>query len=108
MCDPAPPLHRPPLLRPDAAAPHRADDPEVRWLDSRGCDPLWQKAAELGVVFHVYIDIRVVPEQLEQVAAMAARHPGVKVILDHFAELDITAPPSEGIDKIVALLAPLP
>ena len=47
---------------------------------------------------------------MEQVAAMAARHPGVKdkVILDHFAELDITAPPSEGIDKIVALLAPLP
>ena len=38
------PMHRSPLLRADATVRHRADDPEVRWLDSHGCDPLWEKA----------------------------------------------------------------
>jgi predicted TIM-barrel fold metal-dependent hydrolase len=34
---------------------------------------------------------------------MAERFPGVKVVIDHFAMIDITRPDSEGIDQILAL-----
>lgn len=34
---------------------------------------------------------------------MASRYPGVKIIIDHFAMLDLSRPDSEGIDKILAL-----
>ena len=56
-------------------------------------------AAELGAVFNIFLE----PQQLEQVAAMAARFPGVKIVIDHFAMLDLDKPDSEGIDKILAL-----
>jgi predicted TIM-barrel fold metal-dependent hydrolase len=38
---------------------------------------------------------------------MAKRFPGVKVVIDHFAMIDITRPDSEGIDQILGL-EPLP
>ena len=69
------------------------------WLNSPGSYPLWAKAQELGAVLHIYC----VCAQLSQVADMAARFPGVKLVIDHFAEPDISRPASEGIDLLCAL-----
>ena len=74
-------------------------DKHIRWLDAPGTYPLWEKAQELGAVFNIFL----APEQLEQVAAIAPRFPGVKIVIDHFAMLDLSRPDSEGIDKILAL-----
>lgn len=51
-------------------------DNHIRWLDAPGTQPIWQKAQELGAVFNVFLE----PQQLEQVAAMAARYPGVRLL----------------------------
>lgn len=74
-------------------------DRDVRWLDDPACDPLWETAAQLHGTFNVFL----APEQLEQLGNMARRHPGVNVVIDHFAMIDIAAPDAEGIDRIVAL-----
>lgn len=74
-------------------------DPDVVWLNDPVCYPLWKKAEELGAVFNIFLS----PHQLSQVADMAKRFPGVNVVVDHFAMMDITRPDSEGIDRILAL-----
>lgn len=74
-------------------------DPHNVWLNDPVCDPLWQTAEELGAVFNIFL----VPHQIGQVADMAERYPGVKVVIDHFAMIDITRPDSEGIDQILAM-----
>ena len=48
-------------------------------------------------------NIFLAPEQLEQVADMAERFPGVNIVIDHFAMIDITRPDSEGIDQILKM-----
>jgi L-fuconolactonase len=74
-------------------------DREVAWLDDGACDPLWAAAADLGVTFNLFL----APEQLGQLRVMAERHPGVNVVIDHFAMIDISRPDEEGIDRIVEL-----
>lgn len=69
------------------------------WLNDPVCYPLWKKAEQLGAVFNLFI----APHQIKQAADMAARFPGVNVVIDHFAMMDITRPASEGIDQLVAL-----
>lgn len=78
-------------------------DRDVEWLDDPICDPLWEKAAELKCVFNVFL----APEQIPQLHRMAERHPGVAVVVDHMAMIDITRPDDEGIDPL-ARLARLP
>lgn len=74
-------------------------DRRVRWLDDPVCDPLWATAAELGATFNFFL----APEQLPQLGVMAQRHPGVNVVIDHFAMIDIARPDTEGIDRLVDL-----
>jgi len=74
-------------------------DKDVVWLNDPVSYPLWKKAEQLGAVFNIFL----APHQLGQVADMARRFPGVKVVIDHFAMIDITRPDSEGIDQILAL-----
>ena len=74
-------------------------DPDVVWFDDPVCYPLWKKAEELGAVFNIFL----APHQVAQVAHMAERFPGVDVIVDHFAMIDITAPDNEGFDPLLAL-----
>ena len=69
------------------------------WLNDPISYPLWKKAEQLGAVFNIFL----APHQLSQVADMAERFPGVKVVIDHFAMIDITRPDSEGIDQILAM-----
>ena len=74
-------------------------DRDVVWLNDPVSYPLWKKAEELGAVFNVFL----APQQIKQVADMAERFAGVKVVIDHFAMIDITRPDSEGIDQILAM-----
>lgn len=74
-------------------------DRDVVWLNDPVSYPLWKKAEELGAVFNIFL----APHQIKQVADMAERFPGVKVVVDHFAMIDITRPDSEGIDPILAM-----
>lgn len=74
-------------------------DPDVVWLNDPVCDPLWKVAEELGGVFNIFL----APHQVSQVADMAERFPGVDVVIDHFAMIDITAPDSEGFGPLLEL-----
>lgn len=74
-------------------------DRKTRWLDDPVCDPLWNTAAELGATFNLFMGA----EHCAQLGVMAERHPGVNVVIDHFAMIDISRPDAEGIDGIVAL-----
>ena len=74
-------------------------DKEKVWLNDPVSYPLWKKAEQLGAVFNIFL----APHQLGQVADMARRFPGVKVVIDHFAMIDISRPKEEGIDQILAL-----
>lgn len=74
-------------------------DRDVVWLNDPVCYPLWEKAQELGCVFNIFL----APHQVGQVADMAGRFPGVKVVIDHFAMMDITRPDNEGIGPLLDL-----
>ncbi|MEE2659540.1 MAG: amidohydrolase family protein [Candidatus Latescibacterota bacterium] len=74
-------------------------DREIVWLNDPACDHLWQRAAELGAVFNIFL----APAQIPQLAEMAERHPGVNVVVDHFAMIDIDRPEEEGILPLLNL-----
>ena len=74
-------------------------DKDVVWMNDPVCYPLWRKAEELGAVFNIFL----APHQIGQVADMAERFPGVNVVVDHFAMMDISAPDSEGFGPMLEL-----
>jgi predicted TIM-barrel fold metal-dependent hydrolase len=74
-------------------------DRDVVWFNNPVCYPLWSKAEELGATFNIFL----APHQIPQVADMARRFPGVNVVIDHMAMIDIAAPDSEGIDPLAGL-----
>ena len=75
-------------------------DRDVVWFNDRVCYPLWKKAEELRAVFHVFL----APHQVRQVADMAERFPGVTVVIDHMAMIDINAPDSEGFGPLLEMV----
>ncbi len=74
-------------------------DPDVRWLDDPVSYPLWKKAEQLGCTFHIFL----APHQVAQVGNMAQRFPGVNVVIDHFAMIDINAPDESGFGPLLDL-----
>jgi len=74
-------------------------DRDVVWLNDPVCYPLWKKAEQLGAVFNIFL----APHQVGQVAGMAERFPGVNVVIDHIAMIDITAPDSAGFGPLLDL-----
>ncbi|HZT30681.1 MAG TPA: amidohydrolase family protein [Bryobacteraceae bacterium] len=72
---------------------------EVVWLNDPVCYPLWKKAGELGAVFNIFL----APHQVGQVGDMARRFPGVNVVIDHMAMIDITAPDEDGFGPLLDL-----
>ena len=74
-------------------------DRDVVWLNDKVSYPLWKKAEELGAVFNIFL----APHQVGQVADMARRFPGVNVVIDHIAMIDITAPDSAGFGPLLDL-----
>ena len=59
--------------------------PNSTWLNSKAHYPLWREAERLGAVFNFYI----LPHQMPMLAEMAARFPGVKVVVDHLGKPDL-------------------
>ena len=49
------------------------------WLDDPATDALWQKAAQLGTI----ISLLIRPEQMRRAETMIAKHPDVRVVVDH-------------------------
>src|SRR5712692_7665583 len=74
-------------------------DRDIVWLNDPACYALWKKAEELGAVFNIFL----APHQVGQVADMARRFPGVNVVIDHLAMIDIAAPDSEGFGPLLDL-----
>ena len=78
-------------------------DKENRWFDDAVMHSFWDRAQDLGAVFNIFLG----PDQVDQVANMAVRFPGVKIVIDHIAMIDITAPDEAGFGPLLAL-NPLP
>ena len=74
-------------------------DKEVVWFNDPVCYPLWKKAEELSATFNIFLG----PHQVKQVGDMAQRFPGVNVVIDHIAMIDITAPDSDGFGPLLDL-----
>ena len=74
-------------------------DPDIVWLNDPVSYPLWRKAEELDAAFNIFA----APHQVGQIDDMAARFPGVKIIIDHFAMIDIARPDSEGFQPLLDL-----
>ena len=62
--------------------------PHSKWLNSKEHYPLWREAEKLGAVFNFYM----VPQQMPQLAEMAGRFPGVKIVVDHAGSPDLKSP----------------
>jgi len=59
--------------------------PNSTWLNSKEHYPLWREAERLGAVFNFYI----LPHQMPMLEDMAARFPGVKIVVDHLGKPDL-------------------
>lgn len=100
--DPENPARLERLMRDDGLSGLRLSpvyDPDVKWLNDPVSYALWQKGEELGAAFNIFA----APHQVDQIGDMAARFPGVNVVIDHFAMIDITRPDSDGFDQLLGL-----
>lgn len=74
--------------------------PKQVWLNDRSQYPIWKEAERLGAVFNFYI----LPHQMPQLADMAGRFPGVKIVVDHLGKPDLKlADPWPEFKKMFAL-----
>ena len=70
------------------------------WLNAPESIPLWEKAEELGAVFNFFIST----PQLPRLEEMVGRFPGVRVVIDHLARVDLAGPdPEAEFGKLLAL-----
>ena len=100
--DPENPARLEHLMREDGLSGLRLSpiyDPDIAWLNDPVSYPLWRKAEELDAAFNIFA----APHQVGQIGDMAARFPGVNIIVDHFAMIDITRPDSEGFQPLLDL-----
>ncbi len=74
-------------------------DPQVVWMNDPVCYPLWKKAEELGAVFNIFLE----SYQLNQAADMAQRFPGVNLVIDHMAKVDVSDLNSKGCIDLLNL-----
>ncbi len=72
---------------------------DVVWLNDPVSYPLWKKAEALRATFNIFL----APHQVRQVDDMAARFPGVNVVIDHIAMIDIGAPDGAGFGPLLDL-----
>ena len=70
------------------------------WITSEPHHRLWKKAEELGAIFNYFI----AADQLAKLEVMLARHPGVKIVIDHLARVDLSKPdPAAEVAKLTRL-----
>jgi predicted TIM-barrel fold metal-dependent hydrolase len=73
---------------------------EPSWVDVAANDALWRAAADTNAImqFHIW------PRHAVPLARMIARHPGVRVIIDHIGKPDVTeAPPYASFQPVLRL-----
>ncbi len=74
-------------------------DKETVWFNDPVMFPFWEKAQDMRAVFNIFL----APHQVSQVAEMAERYPGVKIVIDHLAMIDIMADDEAGFGPLVAM-----
>jgi len=74
------------------------------WLDARKTRRLWRKADKLGAVFNFFIG----PKQLPKLAKMVRAHPRVRVVIDHFSQVDLGAGDPEPDFRLLLGMARFP
>jgi len=79
-------------------------DPDPVWLNASRNYPLWEAAQELGAV----VNLQMLPAHAPRVADVAARFPGVVLIVDHLGKPDITEPAPFPLFRGVLALAQFP
>ena len=57
------------------------------WMNGPAHHNLWQKASELGAIFNYFIST----PQLPRLEEMIVRYPKVRIVIDHFARIDLKA-----------------
>lgn len=73
-----------------------------QWIDSAEHKLLWKKAEQLGAVFNYFIT----PPQLARLETMIKLFPGVQIVIDHEARVNIALPdPMPDFKKLLALAA---
>ena len=75
-------------------------DKDRPWLTDGTADWFWPQAERLDIPVMVHA-----PERLVQIGAIAARHPGLRIIVDHmgFARATMDEAAQAGADRIIAL-----
>ena len=58
------------------------------WITSDAHHRMWKKAEPLGAIFNYFITAA----QLERLETMIAAYPGVRVVIDHLARIELAAP----------------
>ncbi len=72
------------------------------WMTSNEHKLLWQKAEKLGAIFNYFLTI----PQLAKLEMMIKMFPGVRIVIDHLARLDLTvANPMADFQKLLNLAA---
>ncbi|MCA9102551.1 MAG: amidohydrolase family protein [Pirellulales bacterium] len=70
------------------------------WLESAGHAEVWRRAEKSNLVFNYFIS----DEQLPKLARLAERHPGVHVIVDHLAQIDLgKGDPEPAVQRLLAM-----
>lgn len=70
------------------------------WIDAKETHRLWEKAEELGAVFNFFI----APPQLPKLEKMVQAHPKVRIIIDHFSQVNLgDADPEPQIRLLLAM-----
>jgi predicted TIM-barrel fold metal-dependent hydrolase len=73
---------------------------DASWVDSPANDPLWDAAEATGAILQFHLR----PPHAVPLARMIARHPQVRVIVDHLGKPDVTeAPPYPGFQPVLEL-----
>jgi predicted TIM-barrel fold metal-dependent hydrolase len=70
------------------------------WMNGPAHHKLWQKAGELGAIFNYFIST----PQLPRLEEMIAKYPKVRIVIDHFARIDLKAvDPLREFEKLTRL-----
>jgi predicted TIM-barrel fold metal-dependent hydrolase len=70
------------------------------WLNSDSHQKLWKKAEELKAIFNFFI----AANQLAKLETMLAKYPGVKVVIDHLARVNLTgSDPAKEVAQLTQL-----
>jgi predicted TIM-barrel fold metal-dependent hydrolase len=75
-----------------------------QWLSADETHELWRRAEKLSAIFNFFIR----PQQLPKLEKMVRAHPEVRIILDHFSQLDLAAADPEPQIRLLLGMATYP